>query len=143
MTPLLPQTQSENIQLQNILSIPVPAPRVEPVSQPPRVQTLNSAPTPPPRLQPYTPTILDTYPNQWIKKITKHLKSPQIPKSRKIQTAPRQVQHRLRRSPCNYRQNFRTKSAQHFVENHLFNLTHDFHIYNKKGKIILLTPYYW
>ena len=52
LPPMLPQTQSENLQLQNIPSIPVPAPRVEPVSQPPRVQTNQSETKPPPRVQP-------------------------------------------------------------------------------------------
>ena len=51
LPPILPQTQSENIQLKNILSIPVPAPRLELVLQPPRVQSHWSAPTPPPREQ--------------------------------------------------------------------------------------------
>ena len=49
LPPMLPQTQSENIQLQNIPSIPVPDPRVEPVFQPPRVKMHQSAPTRPTR----------------------------------------------------------------------------------------------
>ena len=101
--------------------------------QPPRVQTLQSTPTPPPILQSSTSPSLDTHPNPWIKKIAKYLKSPQIPKARKTEVAPRQVQHRLRRSPRKFRQNFCTQAEQHLVANHLFNLTHNFHIYNKQG----------
>ena len=134
LPPLLPQTQSENIQLQNIPNIPVPAPRVEPFSQPTRVQILQSEPTPPPRLQPYTPPRLDPDPNQWIKKFTKYLKSPQIPKTRKTQAAPWHVQHRLRLPPRNFVQNLRTQAAQHIFANHIFNLSHAFHIYNKQGE---------
>ena len=48
LPPMLPQTQSENLELQNIPSIPVPAPRVEPFSQNPMVQTIQSAPKQPP-----------------------------------------------------------------------------------------------
>ena len=47
--------------------------------------------------------------------------------------APRQFQQRLRRSPRNFRQNFRTQAAQHLVAKHIFNLPHDFHIYNRQG----------
>ena len=117
--------------------------RVELVSQPPMVQLLQLEPTPPPRLNPSTPPILDPNPNPWIKKITKYLKSPQIPKARGKQAAPRKVQHRLHCSPRNFRQNFRTQAAQHLVANHLFNLPHSFHIYNNQGERRLLTPYYW
>ena len=39
LPPMLPQSQSENPQLQNISSITVPAQRMEPILQPPRVQT--------------------------------------------------------------------------------------------------------
>ena len=60
------------------------------------------------------------------------MKSPQIPKARKTQAAPRQVQHCLRCSPLNLRKQFRTQAAQHLVANHLFNLQHAFHIYNKQ-----------
>ena len=134
LSPLTTQTQSENLQLENIPSIPVPDPRAEPFSQPPRVQTLQSEPKPTPILQPSKSPSLDPDPNLWIKKFTKDLKSPQIPKSRKTQAEPRKVQHHLRRSLRNPRQNFRTQAAQHIISNHLFNLTHDFHIYNKKGK---------
>ena len=129
---LLTQTQNENFQDQNISRIPVAAPRVEPVSQPLRGKLLHLAPTTPPRLQPYTPPILDTDPNPWIKKFTKYLKSPQIPKAKKTQASPRQSKHRLRRSSRNFRQNFRTQAAQHLFAKHLFNLPHDFHIYNKQ-----------
>ena len=38
---LLPQTQNENLQLHNIPRRPVPSPRVETVSQPPRLQLVN------------------------------------------------------------------------------------------------------
>ena len=89
LPPMLPQNQSENLQLQNISIIPVPSPRVEPFSQPTRVQTLQLPPTPPPILQPSTSPSLDPHPNPWIKKITKYFKSPQIPKSRKTQAAPK------------------------------------------------------
>ena len=50
LPPLLTHTHSENLQLQNIPSIPVPAPMVEPVLQPPRMQALMSSPTSPTRL---------------------------------------------------------------------------------------------
>ena len=66
LPPLLPQTQSENLQLQNIPSILVPALGVEPVSQPPRVKNIQSEPTPPTRLQPFTSSSLDIYPNPLI-----------------------------------------------------------------------------
>ena len=49
LPPMLPKSQNENIQHQKIIITPAPAPRVEPVSQRPRVQTQDSAPTPPPR----------------------------------------------------------------------------------------------
>ena len=62
------------------------------------------------------------------------MKSPQIPKARKKNEAPRQVQHRLRRSPRNPRKKFSTQAAQHLVANHIFNLPHAFHIYNKQLK---------
>ena len=68
LQPLLPKTQSENIQLQNIPSIPVLDPRLEPVSQPPRVQLLQTAPTPPSSMKPSTSPSLDPDPNPWIKK---------------------------------------------------------------------------
>ena len=125
LSPLLTHTQNENLQLKNIPFIPVPAPRV---------QLLQSSPTKPPRLQPYTSTLLDPDQNPWIKKITKYLKSLQIPKARKTQTAPRQVQHRLSRSMRNFRKKFRTQEAQHLFVNHLFNLPHALHIYNKHEK---------
>ena len=105
LPPMLPQTQSENLQLKNIPRITVPALRVEPVSQPPRVQTHQSTPTPPQRVQQATSHRLDQDPNPRIKKFTKYLKTPQIPYSRKTQEAPRQVHHRLRRSLCNFRKN--------------------------------------
>ena len=35
--------------------------------------------------------------------------------------------------PANFRQNFRTQASQHLAANHLFNLPHDFHVYNKQG----------
>ena len=54
LPPMLPQTQSENLQLQNIPSIPVPALMVELVSQPPIVQTHQSLPTSPTRLHRFT-----------------------------------------------------------------------------------------
>ena len=103
LPPMLSQTKSENIQLQNIPSIPVPAPRVEPFFQPPRGQTHQYEPIPPTREKLSTPPSLDPHPNPLIKKITKYLKTPQIPKSRKTQAAPRKVQHQLRRSLCNFR----------------------------------------
>ena len=59
LPPLLTQTQSENIKLQNIPSIPVPAPRVESILQPPRVKIFKSAPTRPPILHHYTSPSLD------------------------------------------------------------------------------------
>ena len=83
LPPLLPQTQSENLQVQNIPSMPVPALMMEPFLQTPRVQIIQSAPTPPPIMQPSTSLSLDPDPNPWNKKITKYLKSPQIPKARK------------------------------------------------------------
>ena len=130
---LLPQTQNKNLQLQNIPIIPVPDPRLEPVLKPPRVQLIQPAPIPPTILQPSTSPSLDPDPNPWIRKFTKYLKSPQIPKSRKTQAAPWQVQHRLCHSPRNFKQNFRTQAAQHLVANHLFYLPHYFHIYNNQG----------
>ena len=57
--------------------------------------------------------------------------------------APRQFQQRLRRSPRNFRQNFRTEVAQQLVANYLLNFPNAFHIYNKRGKRRLFTPYYW
>ena len=98
------------------------------------MQTHQSAQRTPPRDKPHTPTSLDPHPNPWIKFLTKSLKSPHIPKSRKTQVATRKVQHRLRRYPRNFRQKFRTQAAQNLVDNHLFKLPHDFHIYNKQGK---------
>ena len=127
LPPLLPQTQNEIFQDQNIPSIPVAAPRVEPVSQTPRVKLLQPEPTPPPIVQPYTSPSLDLDPNPWIKNFTKYLNSPQIPKARKTQTASQKVQHRLRCSPHNFRQFFRTQAAQHLVANHRFNLPQAFH----------------
>ena len=106
LLPLLPQTQSENIQLQNILRIPVPYLRVEPL----RVKNNQSTPTSPPREQPFTHPRLDPHPNPWIKKITKYLMAPQISKARRTQAAPRKVQHRLRRSPLNFRKKFPTQA---------------------------------
>ena len=134
LTPILPQTQSKNIQLQNILSIPVPALRVEPVLQPPGIQTFQSAPIPTPRLKPSTSPSLDPHQNPGIENFTKYLKSPQIPKAGKTQVAPRKVQHRLRRSLRSSRMFFRKQAAHHLVVNHIFNLPHAFHIYNKQGK---------
>ena len=131
---LLPQTQSEYLQLQNIPSIPLQSPIVEPVSQPLRVQILQLAPTSPPRLQPSTSPRLYPDPNPWIKKVTKDLKSPQITKASKTQASPWQVQHPLRRSLRNFRKTFRTQAAQHLVTNLLFNLPHALHIYNNQGK---------
>ena len=64
---MLPRTQSENLQLKNIPSIPVPAPRAEPFSQPLRVQTHQSSPTTPPRVQPSASPSLDPHTNLWIK----------------------------------------------------------------------------
>ena len=46
LLPLLPQTQNETYQDQNTLSIPVAAPRVEPVLQPLTLQLLQTAPLP-------------------------------------------------------------------------------------------------
>ena len=92
------------------------------------MQTHQSAPTPTPIEQPYTPPSLDPHPNPRIKKITKYLKTPQISKARKTQSAPRQVQHRLRRSPHTFRQNFLTQAEQQLVANDLFNLPHALHI---------------
>ena len=66
LPPQLPQTQSENIQLQNIPSIPVLTPKVEPVLQPPGIQTFQLAPIPTPRLKPSTSPRLDPDPNTWI-----------------------------------------------------------------------------
>ena len=106
------------------------------------MKTLELPPTYPPRLNHSSSLILDTHSNPWILKKSKYLKSSQIPKSSKTQEAPRQVQHRLCRSLQKFRQNFRTKAAQHLFANHLLNLPHDFHIFNKQGKMILLTPYY-
>ena len=86
LPPLQLQTQSENIQLQNIPSIPVPATRVEPVLQPPRVKIIQSAPTPPPRLQPSTSPSFDTNINPWIKNLQNvwsHLSSPKPGKHRR------------------------------------------------------------
>ena len=123
LSSMLPQTQSENLQLQNTPKWPVPALRVE-----------HSAPTSPSREQPSTHPRLDPHQNPWIKKNTKYLKTPQIPKSRNTQAAPRQVQHRLRRSLWNFRQHFRTQAAQHLIANHLFNLQYALHIYNDKDK---------
>ena len=54
LPPMLPQSQNENLQPPEITSIPAPDPRVEPVSQPPRVQIQDSSPIPPPIDQPYT-----------------------------------------------------------------------------------------
>ena len=67
LSPLLPQTQNENFQDYNIPSIPLAAPKVEPVLQPLMVKLIDPAPTPPPRLQPSTSSILDPDPNPWIK----------------------------------------------------------------------------
>ena len=66
LPPLLPQTQSENIQLQNIPRIPVLIPGVRLVLQPLIVQRIQSEPTSPPRMQPPTSPILDPDPNPWI-----------------------------------------------------------------------------
>ena len=68
LPPMLPQTQSGNLQLQNIPSIPVPDPRVEPVFQPMRVQMYQLATTPPTMAHPSTSPSLDPHPNPWIKK---------------------------------------------------------------------------
>ena len=62
------------------------------------------------------------------------MKSPQIIKARKKQASPWQVQHRLCRSPRNFRKYFRTQAAQHLAANHLFNMRHAFHIYNNQEK---------
>ena len=62
------------------------------------------------------------------------MESPQIPKARKTQAAPRKVQHHLRRSLFNFRQNLRTQVDQNLVANHILKLSHDFHICNKQGK---------
>ena len=67
LPPLLPQTQSENIQLQNTPIIPVPSPGVEPVSQPTRMQTLQSPPTPHIIMQTSTSPSLNQNSNPWIK----------------------------------------------------------------------------
>ena len=131
---MIPQTQSENLQLQNILSITVPAPRVEPILQPPRVKMHKSAPPSSPRAQPSKSPSLDPHPNPWIKIVSKYLKTPQIPKARKTQAAPQQTQHCLLRPPGKFRQIFRTQVAQHLGFNHIFNLPHDLHIYNEQGK---------
>ena len=69
LPPLLPQNQSENLQLKNIPSIPVPALRLELVFKTLRLQIIQSSHTLPPRLQPSTSSSLDPYPNPWIKKL--------------------------------------------------------------------------
>ena len=86
--PMLPQTQSENPHFQNIPSIPVPAPRVEPVLQPPMVQTHQSEPTPPPREKPSTSPILDPHSNPWIKNLQNILRHPRFPKPGKTSGTP-------------------------------------------------------
>ena len=134
LPPMLPQSQNENIQHQKIISTPAPAPRVEPFSQPPRVQTQDPAPTPPPREQPSTPPRLDPHSNLLIKKFAKYKKTLQILKARKTHVAPRKVQHQLRQSPRNVGTNYRTQVSQHLVSNHIFKLPHAYHIYNKQGK---------
>ena len=134
LPPLLPQTQNVNFQDQTIPSISVASPRVGPVSQPLRVKLNQLLPTPPPIIQLYTSPSLDPDPNPWIKKISKCLKSPQIPKARETQAAPRQVQHRLCLSSLNFRKNVLDQAAQHLVVNHIFNFPHAFHIYNKQSK---------
>ena len=73
LPPMLPQSQNENLQHQKIISTPAPATRLEPVSQPPRVQTQYSAPTPPPIDQPSTSPSLDPHSNPWIK-ISKNIR---------------------------------------------------------------------
>ena len=100
------------------------------------MKTQESAPTYPPIIQPSTPPILGTI--ILIKKFTKHKKIPHIIKTRKTQTAPQQVQHRLRRSPRNFGTNFRTQEAHHLVPNHFFKSLHDFHIYNKQDKKVAI-----
>ena len=85
---MLPQTQSENIQHQNIPSIPVPAPRVKPISQPLRVQTDQSAHTPPSRDQPSTPPRLDPHPNPWIKTFQNIVRHPRSSNQEKTGDIP-------------------------------------------------------
>ena len=130
--PMLPQNRNENLRSPEITSIPAPDMRVEPVVQPTMFQTQQSAPTSPPIYQPYISPSLDPIP--LTKKITKYKKIPHILKTRKTQAAPRQVQHRLRHSLCNFGTNFCNQAAHHLVSNHLFKLPHAFHIYNKQGK---------
>ena len=117
-----------------IISTLAQSPRVKPVLQPPKVKTKDSAPTPPPIDHPSSYPILDPYSNPWSKKISKYKKTPHILKSIKTQAAPRQVQHRLRRSPRNIGTNFPNPAAQNLVANHLFKLPHVYHIYKKQDK---------
>ena len=82
---------------------------------------------------PSTLPILDPHSNPWIKRLKIYKETPHILKARKQQAAPRQVQHRLQRSPRNVGTNFLTQASHHLVANHLFKLLHAYHIYNKKG----------
>ena len=66
---MLPQSQNENIQHQNIISTPALYLRVEPVSQPLRVQTQDPVSTPPPIEQPSTFPSVNPPSNPWIEKL--------------------------------------------------------------------------
>ena len=66
--------------------------------------------------------------------IKKYKKTPKILKSRKPQAEPRQVQNQLRRHPWNLGKNLGTQEAHQLFAKHLFESTHDSHIYNEKEK---------
>ena len=69
LPPMLPQTKSENLQLQNIPSILVPAPRVEPFYQYLRVKTHQLATKLPPiEFLPQPPALIHTQINE-LKKL--------------------------------------------------------------------------
>ena len=80
---MLPQSQNKNIEHQNIISTPAPAPRVEPVSQPLRVQTQQSAPTPPTKYQPSTSPRFKPHSNPWVKIFKNIRKHPRSSKPKK------------------------------------------------------------
>ena len=126
--PMLPQSQAKNIQHQNVIRTPAPAPRVEQVLQPPRVLTQESAHKQHPRYQTSTPPRLDPHSNPCIRRFKRYKKTPQIIKSKNNKRHPGRFNTDYAGPREMLVQNFGTQASRHLVVNHLFKLTHAYHI---------------
>ena len=129
---MLPQSHTPYPSPVIITHTDAPAPRVEPVVQPLRVQTHVTYPISPTRVQHSPSPRLDSFTNPCIKIVYKKKENPHIIPTKQKQASSRQFQNGLCCSPRNGGTNFCTQSSQHLVAHHMFKLPHYLHIYNNQ-----------